>query len=155
MLPRMRGDEVVHAAMRGVVGSMAMTGMRTLAGNVGLMRETPPHAILRQSTKGLFRAVPRKKRKAVQELAHWGAGATFGAVYGALPDGFRSQPWSGPAFGIAVWLGFEAGIAPLLGIHEQRRIRPVDRIALVADHLLYGFVLDQLRRQPQDVPAQA
>jgi hypothetical protein len=78
-----------------------------------------------------------------------------GAGYGALPERLRDQPWSGPAYGLAVWLGFAAGIAPVLGIHQSRRIRPQDRVALIADHLLYGFVLDQLRRQPQDTPAEA
>jgi hypothetical protein len=131
---------------------MAMTGMRMVTKNAGLLKETPPQAIFRQGSKGLIRAVPRKKQKVAQELAHWGFGAFAGAGYGAMPEGFRRLPWSGPAYGLLVWLGFEAGIAPVLGIHQNRRIRPQDRAALVADHLLYGFVLDELGRQARSDP---
>jgi hypothetical protein len=149
----MAAQDVAHAALRGAVGAMGMTGMRTVTGNLGLLKESPPQAIFRQGTKGLIRAVPKGKRKAAQELAHWGFGAFAGAGYGAMPEGFRRLPWSGPAYGLLVWLGFEAAIAPALGIHQNRRIRPQDRAALVADHLLYGFVLDELGRQARSDPA--
>jgi hypothetical protein len=42
-------------------------------------------------------------------------------------------------------LGFELGIAPALGLSQAKRTRPVDRLALAADHLLYGLVLSATR----------
>ena len=45
-----------------------------------------------------------------------------------------------------MWLGFELGIAPVLGLSQAKHVRPVDRLALAADHLLYGLVLSQGRR---------
>jgi hypothetical protein len=57
----------------------------------------------------------------------------------------RRRPWAGPAYGLVVWLGFELGIAPVLGLSQAKRARPVDRLALAADHLLYGLVLSGAR----------
>jgi hypothetical protein len=57
---------------------------------------------------------------------------------------------TGPVYGLAVWAGFELGIAPALGLKQAYQVRPVERLALAADHHLYGFVLDQMRRQPRD-----
>ena len=44
-----------------------------------------------------------------------------------------------------VWLGFELGIAPALGLSQAKQVRPIDRLALSADHLLYGLVLSATR----------
>ena len=52
-------------------------------------------------------------------------------------------------YGLVVWLGFELGIAPVLGLSQAKRVRPVDRLALAADHVLYGLVLSEMRRRPQ------
>jgi hypothetical protein len=48
-------------------------------------------------------------------------------------------------YGLLVWLGFEQGIAPVLGLSQAKRVRLVDRVALAVDHLLYGWVLSGLR----------
>jgi hypothetical protein len=48
-----------------------------------------------------------------------------------------------------VWLGFELGIAPLLGLSQAKRARPVDRIAPAAGHVLFGLVLSAMRRPTQ------
>lgn len=141
--------ELLHAGLRGAVAAMAMSGMRTFTHAVGLVGETPPRAIARQKARGLLRHVPRKRREAVIELAHWGYGAAGGAVFGALPDGVRRAPWAGPAYGLMVWLSFELGVAPLLGLSQAKQPRPVERLAFAADHLLYGFVLSETRRRPQ------
>jgi hypothetical protein len=49
-----------------------------------------------------------------------------------------------------VWLGFEVGIAPLLGLKQARKLRLAERAALAADHLLYGLVLSETRRTPRE-----
>jgi hypothetical protein len=141
--------EIAHATARGAIAAMAMTGMRMVTVHLGLVGEPPPQAILRQRAKGLLGKIPRKRRPAAIELAHWAYGAAGGAVFGALPRGIRRRPWAGPAYGLAIWAGFEAGIAPVLGLAQAKKLRAVERLALAADHLLYGLVLSEMRRRPQ------
>jgi len=144
-----RGEEVAHAGVRGAIGAMAMTGMRTLTVSLGLLRESPPEAIARQRARGLLRHVPRKRRRAVVEFVHWGYGVGGGAAFGILPRSVRDRAWAGPVYGLLSWLSFETVIAPALGLSQAKRFRPVDRLALAADHLLYGLVLSEGRRRPQ------
>ena len=150
---RSRLSEVLHAGARGAVGAMAMTGMRVITTELGLVEQTPPQAIARQRARGaraLLRLAPRKQRRGLIETAHWAFGVGGGAVFGALPRGLRRRPWAGPVYGLAVWLGFELGIAPTLGLSQAKRVRLVDRLALAADHLLYGLVLSEGRRRRRD-----
>jgi hypothetical protein len=128
---------------------MAMTGMRSFTADVGLLKQSPPQAIARQRARGLMRRVPRKRRRPVVEVMHWTYGGIGGAAFGLLPQALRRQVWSGPAFGLAAWLGFELGLAPLLGLSQSRSLRPVERAVLAADHLLYGVVVAETRRRPR------
>jgi len=144
-----KAQEVAHGALRGAIAAMAMSGMRVLTVNLGVVEETPPRAIIRQRAKGLYRFVPRGKRRAFQELFHWSYGAGGGAAFGALPASIRREPWAGPLYGLAVWLGFELCLAPALGLSQSKEPRMVERVAFALDHLLYGFVLSEARLPPQ------
>jgi hypothetical protein len=141
--------EVGLATLRGAIAAMAMTGMRAFTVSAGLVEETPPRAIFRQRARGLLRIVPRKRRRAAIELAHWGYGAGGGAVFGVLPERVRRAAWAGPLYGLLVWLGFELGVVPVLGLKQASKPRPVERAALAADHALYGLVLSEIRERPQ------
>jgi hypothetical protein len=145
---RGRASEVAHAGVRGAIAAMAMTGMRTFTVHIGIVEETPPEAIVKQKARGLIRRVPRDRRPAAIELAHWSYGAAGGAAFGLLPDRIRLTPWAGPAYGLLVWIGFEAGIAPALGLKQARKLRLAERLAFAADHLLYGLILSEMRRRP-------
>jgi hypothetical protein len=138
---------VLRGAGRGAVGAMAMTGMRVVTTELGLVEQTPPDAVSRQphGARALLRRAPGKQHRGLVEVAHWVFGAGGGGVFGALPDVLRRRPWAGPVYGLAVWLGFELGIAPVLGLKQAKRVRLLDRLALAADHLLYGLVLSGLR----------
>jgi hypothetical protein len=143
-----RVGDVLSGAACGVVGAMAMTGMRVITTELGLVEQTPPEAVGAQRASGLrslVRRAPRKQRRGLIEAAHWAFGATGGATYGALPRAIRTRRWAGPTYGLLVWLGFELAIAPALGLTQAKRPRPVDRLALAADHLLYGLVLSATR----------
>jgi hypothetical protein len=48
-----------------------------------------------------------------------------------------------------VWIGFEVGISPVLGLRHAKRPMLEQRAALAADHLLYGLILSEIRRRPQ------
>jgi hypothetical protein len=143
-----RVGDVLGGAARGAVGAMAMTGMRVMTTELGLVEQTPPQALSRQRARGLralLRRAPRKQRRGLLEAAHWAFGAGGGAAFGALPRELRSHPSAGPVYGLVVWLGFELGIAPALGLSQAKRVRLVDRLALAADHVLYGIVLSASR----------
>lgn len=142
--------EMAHAGLRGIIAAMAMSGMRAATKGLGLVEQAPPQAIFRQRAKFLLWSVPRKRRRAVEELSHWGFGAVGGLTYGALPDAVRRRVWSGPIFGLVLWLGFEMGLAPVLGLKQSRQLRPVERAALAADHLLYGLVLSETHSRPRE-----
>jgi hypothetical protein len=141
--------ELAHAGVRGAVAAMAMTGMRTFTEAMDLVDDTPPKAIFKK-LPALRRLIPRDKRRGVVEAAHWGYGAVGGVGFGLLPDGVRRKAWAGPVYGLVLWVGFELGIAPLLGLVKARKLRMIERPALAADHLLYGFVLSETRRRPQE-----
>ena len=140
-------SDVLDGAMRGTVAAMAMTGMRVLTVSLGLVKEPPPQQVFRRRATGVMRFAPRKKRRAVIELFHWGVGAVSGAAYGALPDKVRRQPWTGPLYGMVVWTGFQAA-APMLGLPHAKSPRLLERAATVGDHVLYGFVLSDTKRVP-------
>lgn len=138
--------EIAHGALRGTIAAMAMTGMREFTLHAGILEQTPPEAVF--TGAGRFRR-PRGSGRALVELAHWSYGAAGGAVYGALPESVRRTPWSGPAYGLIIWLSFELAIAPALSLPQAKRVRLVDRAALAVDHLLYGLVLSETRRLSQ------
>jgi hypothetical protein len=94
--------------------------------------------------------VPRRRRRAAIELAHWTYGAIGGGAFAVLPARLRRHAWAGPAYGLVVWIGFEVCLAPVLGLKQARRQRAIERAALAADHVLYGLVLSEIRARPQE-----
>ena len=102
---------IAHAALRGAIASMAMTGMRTVSVSLGFVHQAPPQQIAGEA---------HGRRRAAVELGHWAFGATAAIGFGALPDRWRSRAWAGPAYGMMLWTGFEA-TAPLLGLPHTER----------------------------------
>lgn len=134
-------NRVVRAAARGLVASMAMTGFRTFAGGASPDDQTPPEQIVTERGPEAVRRLPEHKRQAVTELLHWTYGAAAGAGFGLLPRSVRRRPVAGPVYGLVIWLGFEALIAPLLGLSRTRSRPLVWRAVTAADHVLYGAVV--------------
>jgi hypothetical protein len=146
-----QSNEVLHGALRGAIGAMAMTGMRTFTVDIGLLRETPPQSLAKKRRPtGMLSYVPKSRRQATVELLHWSVGVTGGAIFGALPDRLRRARWFGPVYGLGILLSYDFGIAPLLGLKQSKRPKATEQAALIADHLLYGFVLSEMRQRPRD-----
>ena len=134
--------EIAHAKLRGVIGAMAMTGVRVFALHAGLIREDPPSRLVRRN-KG------RRPRWAV-ELVHWSMGGVFGIVFALLPEELRRRRWAGPVYGLLVWMGFDAVLAPALGLTERDWPKGRERAVFVADHLLFGLVLSEMHARPRE-----
>jgi hypothetical protein len=143
-------NDIIHAKFRGIVGAMAMTGLRVFALHAGLIREDPPSRLTRKQARGLLKLVPRKRRRVVVELAHWAMGGVFGIVFSLLPERFRRHRWSGPVYGVLMWLGFDAVLAPALGLTERDWPKGRERTVFVADHVLFGLVLSEQRARPPE-----
>jgi hypothetical protein len=140
------GRDIVGGALRGAVAAMAMTGMRRFTVNAGIVGQPPPQAIVRQRIPGMGRSLGgRPRRRVLEEVFHWSYGAAGGAAFAALPQPLRAHRWAGPAYGLVIWLGFEAGIAPVLRLKQAGESRPAERAALAIDHLLYGLILSEGR----------
>lgn len=141
--------DIVHGALRGTVAAMSVGGLRVLSTSLGLLEKTPPEMITSEQAPNLVRNLSDEARDSFIVLLHWGYGAMGGALFGALPARIRRRPGAGPAFGLALWLAFELGLSPALGLQPARRRSTGERLALAADHLLYGAVLSELRSAPQ------
>ena len=141
--------ELLHAAFRGAVGAMTMTGVRVFADHAGLIREAPPSRLSRKHGGGLMKAVPRRRRRMTVELVHWTMGAIFGAAFALLPDGVRRRAWAGPVYGLLVWVGFDGLVAPALGLTSRGWPKGRERTVFLADHVLFGLVLSEMRSRPQ------
>jgi len=135
-----------------MVAAMGMTGMRTMTTNAGLLDKTPPEEIVERKAPWPVARLSPDHRAVVTELAHWTYGAMGGAGFGLLPDKIRSQPWSGPIYGLGVWVAFELGMAPLLGLHHPRQQRVSGRMVVAFDHLLYGIVVSGRLAPERAVP---
>jgi hypothetical protein len=134
-MERFGARDVAHAALRGAVASMAMTGMRVVTVSLGLVSQAPPQQLAGEASG---------RRRAGIELGHWAFGALGAAGFDALPAAWRGKSWAGPAYGLLLWAGFEAA-APLLGLPQAEGAKVSDRLAIAADHLLYGVLLDDTR----------
>lgn len=132
---------VLGTAARGAVAAMAMSGLRKLTTGLGLVRQTPPEEIAREGLPGLIARVPVDRRAEAVELAHWAYGAAGGAAY-ALVAPSRGRPaWAGPLYGLVLWAVFERVVAPLLGLARAEERPATERLAIAADHVLYGAVV--------------
>lgn len=137
----MDGRGMLAGAVRGTVAAMAMTGMRRLTTGFGLVQQTPPEALVEEARPGVLARIPVQRRDEAVELVHWAVGAAAGAMYGALPTALRARPLAGPAYGLAIWAVFEAAVSPLLGLRRAKEQRTLERLAIAADHVLYGAVV--------------
>jgi transposase len=130
-------------AIRGTVAAMAMTGVRRLSTSLGLVEETPPEELVEDAAPDLLRRIPPERREAVIELVHWLVGAGGGALFSLLPERLRSRAGVGPVYGLGIFAVFETLIQPVLDTPHAHRVELGERIAIGADHVLYGLILGE------------
>ncbi len=138
---RAGGRAALYGGLGGLVGAMAMTGARTASASLGAEEKSPPEAIVERHSPQMLRRLPQRHRSAVTELIHWTYGAGGGVLFGLLPERLRLRPWSGPAYGLLFWLGYEVGIARFLDVESVRERRVLWRLLIAADHALYGLIV--------------
>ena len=141
-------NDAAEGAIRGVIGALAMSGMRAFAQDLGLIGKTPPEELAEKPPEGVLQKLPENRRGAVVRLLHLGVGAAGGVGYGILPDLVRQKGWSGPMWGLAIWASYDAGVAPALGLAHGNPLPARERATFIADHLLYGHILAETRRRP-------
>jgi hypothetical protein len=143
-------SDVAASALRGAVGAMAMTGMRTFTADLGLLRETPPQSLAKKRRpSGVLARVPKSRRPAFVEIMHWSVGVAGGAMFGVFPEELRRAPWFGSVYGVGILLSYNFGIAPLLGLKQSKQPKATEQAALIADHVLYGLILSGGARAAQ------
>lgn len=137
----MAATRLALAAFGGAAAAMAMTGMRQLTTELGIVDQVPPEAMIRQKAPRVVKALPERHRNVVIELFHWTYGAGGGVMFKLLPQRIRRQTWAGPVFGLGLWFVFEVVVVPVFGLRQAHESRPAERVAFFVDHLLYGLIL--------------
>ena len=135
---------VVAGGLHGIVGAMAMSGVRNLTTSLGIVGEPPPEEIADEAARLAGNGSPHG---GAVELAHWGYGAAAGAAYGLLPRALGQRRWCGPVYGLATWVLFERVIAPTLGLSSPGERPLAERAAIAFDHVLYGTIVGQVARR--------
>ncbi len=130
-------------ALGGTVGTAAMSAVMLSSQRLGLMGQQPPQKIAEAAlAKAGAEGVTEDEENLLATVAHFGFGASMGALFGLLHH--RARPSvppaaTGLAFGLAVWALAYKGVVPALGImpppERDRRGRPG---SMVLGHLVWG-----------------
>lgn len=139
---------ILVGATAGVAATGVMSLVMQTAKALGALGEPPPRRLTRQLLRPLGLAAPRGRALDAAALAaHFGFGATMGALHGLLPAGLRTAP-GGALFGLGVWTTSYAGWLPKLGLmpppSRDRLGRPT---AMIVAHLVYGIALTAFERR--------
>ncbi|MEX2141367.1 MAG: DUF6789 family protein [Pirellulales bacterium] len=101
----------------------------------------PPEQITENLAKRAeLEGVGERKKKVASWLAHFGYGATTGAIYGLVAERVRAPAaLKGAAYGLGIWAASYLGWLPAAGIlppaTRQSRRR---NVSLVAAHVIWG-----------------
>lgn len=132
-------------ALGGIVGTTAMTLGVAAAQKVGLLGKMPPKKITRAMLHALDVHPDRRTTNVLSGIAHYGFGATMGALFGAVHQRTRDlapAPLQGTAFGFLVWAAAYVVAIPALGIMPPPSLdRPGRPSSMIVGHLIYGATL--------------
>lgn len=142
--------------LAGVAGTTAMTAWQELSSRLqasgssgsskrveeeSLWASAPaPAKVTKRLIEALFRREVRPERiPLLTNVAHWGYGTAWGAVYGLLQGTLRANPLAhGLAFGSGVWAMSYVELVPM-GLYEPPWKYPAKSLAKdLSYHLVYG-----------------
>jgi hypothetical protein len=142
------GAQAARGACAGTLATGAMSAFMFAAQKAGFLGKMPPRIILEDAlgAVGLRWRTSHRSRKLLSAIAHFGFGATMGALFAvghALATGSRRPGLpSGVAFGGAVWATSYAGAIPELAIMPRPMLdRPGRPTAMILAHVVFGGVL--------------
>ena len=139
---------IATGAAAGIAGSLVMTAIRAGGRPVGLGADTPPRQIERnlEARTGLAPVTGPREEAAFTLALHLLAGATFGALYGAMRAIARpGGALAGPLYGAAVYAFTLAGAGPALRLMRPLPDqRPTFMARELITHLAFGTVVAAL-----------
>lgn len=148
-----RSKALITGALAGLVGSLAMSEFHSLFGKAENHSQPNDEDATVKAASAISQAIFHHPLTAAQkEMAgpaiHYAFGTTMGAVYGVLAGvrDYTRLGWGLP-FGAAIWLGAHVITVPAFGLSEPiTRAAPSTEAVEFASHLLYGAVVEGLRR---------
>ncbi|MFB4313935.1 DUF6789 family protein [Actinomadura sp. 21ATH] len=151
------GRSLAEGAVAGTAATAVMTAWMWAASHAGLMPEQPQRRIVR-ATLLPGNADRRKPGDGlVGQLAHFGFGASMGAVFGLLSARRRPSVLAGVVYGLGVWaVSYEGWIGAAGILPPAHADRPDRRVSMLVAHLPYGATLAfTLRRMRPAAPLPA
>ncbi|MEO8701810.1 MAG: hypothetical protein ABI867_17325 [Kofleriaceae bacterium] len=131
-------------AVAGALATVPMTAALAIAKGTGFLGEPPPKKLTRRFLMLLGSRPDDTTLNVATTLAHFGYGATTGAVFSLLPRPARN-PIGGMAFGVAVWATSYLGWIPKLGLMRYpSKDRPGRPTSMIVAHLVFGAALGAL-----------
>jgi uncharacterized membrane protein YagU involved in acid resistance len=108
----------------------------------------PPRRITMAVAKklGAKKHLDEQHRTGLTLLAHFGYGATMGALFGLVAPRHlsRSIP-AGIGYGLLVWAGSYLGLLPAMDLHRPATREPDERNGLmIAAHVVWGATIGAL-----------
>ena len=130
-------------AVAGIGATSAMNKVFAVGMATHLLGEPPPRKIVRKGLEEMGAKPPKGVALDMAALvAHYGFGASMGALFGLLPAYPRNPVLRGALFGLGVWSASYMGWIPKLGIMPPpRHDKPGRPAVMIAAHLVYGAVL--------------
>ncbi len=143
--------ELFIGALSGTVGALAMTGIRILLVETGMVSEPLPHKVERRMARrlGVVDQIGAHEEDLLAQAQHLALGAAFGAGYSLLRHRFDLPSASaGPIYGLVVYVVNVAGLGPALDLNRAPwDDEPPEVARQIFIHLIYGLVTATLIRR--------
>jgi hypothetical protein len=135
--------ELFIGALGGIVGALAMTGIRTLLVATGIVSKPLPHKVERRMAMqlGVNDRLGAHSEDLLAQAQHLALGATFGVGYSLLRYLLDFPSSAGPLYGLFVYAVNVAGLGPALDLNRPPwRDDPPNVARQIFIHLIYGIV---------------
>jgi uncharacterized membrane protein YagU involved in acid resistance len=149
-------SRLIQGALAGLTATLPMSAAMELGADQLPRREQyplPPRLITSRvaDKAGYQHRLSDSEIKAATLAAHFGYGATMGAIYSAVVPPKWVGAKSGVLFGLGVWAGSYLGLLPALGILKLATEHPARRNALmIGAHVVWGSTLGRTLQSMAD-----